>query len=57
MLGFYNIFILTAIWHKLRTGRQQKLDLEYNFFLRVDAVMARMSHVFKDEAFVVIHKN
>ena len=57
MLGFYNLFILLAIWYKLRKGRQQKLELEYNLFLRVDAVMARMSHVFKDEAYVVINKN
>jgi len=44
-LNFYNILFLLLIWYKLREARRQKLDLEYNFFSRVDSVMARMSHL------------
>ena len=44
--------ILLAIWYKLRQARQEKLDLEFEFFTRVDSVMARMSNIFKDENYV-----
>lgn len=45
LLSFYNLAFLLAIWYKLRQARRQKVDLEYDFFVRVDAVMARMSRV------------
>ena len=45
------MIILVAIWYKLRQARQEKLDLEFNFFTRVDSVMARMSNIFQDEQF------
>ena len=48
-LSGYNLIILVAIWYKLRQARQEKLDLEFNFFTRVDSVMARMSNIFQDE--------
>mmetsp|Transcript_570 Transcript_570/g.1098 ORF Transcript_570/g.1098 Transcript_570/m.1098 type:complete len:158 (-) Transcript_570:25-498(-) len=50
-LGFYNIAFLLGIWYKLRTGRDEKLELEYNFFVRVDQVMARMAKVIEDDKF------
>ena len=43
LLSFYNLAFLLAIWYKLRQARRQKVNLEHDFFVRVDAVMARMS--------------
>ena len=40
------MIILVAIWYKLRKARQEKLDLELDFFTRVDSVMARMANIF-----------
>jgi len=48
-IAMYNLVILLAIWHKLRKGRQEKVDLEMGFFERVDAVMMRMAKIMKDE--------
>ena len=45
LLSYYNLAFLIAIWYKLRQARKEKVNLEYEFFVRVDAVMARMSHV------------
>ena len=49
MLSMYNLLLMGAIWYKLRKGRQDKLDLEHQFFVRVDSVMARMANIFNDE--------
>ena len=49
MVSVYNLAFLIIIWYKLRKAREQKLDLEHGFFMRVDEVMARMSNIFKDE--------
>ena len=57
MLSVYNLSFLLIIWYKLRKAREQKLDLEYGFFMRVDEVMARMSNIFKDETYKVIRNN
>lgn len=56
LLSMYNIVLLLLIWHKLRKGRKEKVDLEYNFFLRVDNVMARMAYLFEDSEFRVISR-
>lgn len=47
-LAIYNLTFLIAIWYKMRKARSQKLDLEHTFFIRVDAVMTRMSNIFQD---------
>lgn len=47
-LTLYNIAFLLVIWYKLRQGRKQKLDLEYQFFDRIETVMGRMSSAFED---------
>jgi hypothetical protein len=47
----YNVVLLVAVWHKLRKARQEKVNLEFKFFLRVDNVMARMAYMFEDENF------
>ena len=39
------------MWYKLRQAKREKLDLEYNYFLRVDQVMERMSSVVGDSDF------
>ena len=36
MLSVYNLLFLLAIWYKLRKAREQKVDLEYRYFCRVD---------------------
>jgi len=38
----------------MRKARNEKLDLEHSFFLRVDAIMSRMSNIFHDENFTTI---
>ena len=53
MLSIYNLAFLLVIWYKLRKAREDKLDLEYRFFMRVDSVMARMSNIFKDHEYEV----
>jgi hypothetical protein len=50
----YNLGILFAIWYKLRQGRREKLELEMSFFARVDAVMARMAKMFKEEEYLSV---
>ena len=43
ILSIYNVLFLLVIWQKLRNARKEKVDLEYKFFVRVDAVMTRKS--------------
>jgi hypothetical protein len=57
LLAMYNLFLLLAVWYKLRQGRREKIDLEFQFFVRVDAVMARMSNIFDDDEFKVMSAN
>ena len=47
LLCMYNLAFLIAVWYKLRQARREKLDLEYNFFVRIDSVMTRMSYLFE----------
>ena len=36
LLSVYNLAFLLAIWYKLRKAREGKVELEYNYFMRVD---------------------
>ena len=47
-VSVYSLAILLAIWYKLRKARDQKLELEMEYFSRVDSVMARLANMFKD---------
>ena len=47
-MSVYSLAILLAIWYKLRKARDQKLELEMEYFSRVDSVMARLANMFKD---------
>ncbi len=42
---------LLAIWYKLRQSRRDKLELEFQFFQRVEGIMLRMSDIFNDDEF------
>lgn len=50
-LSIYNLVFLLAIWYKLRQSRRDKLDLEFQFFQRVEGIMIRMSEIFNDQEF------
>jgi len=50
-LSIYNLVFLLAIWYKLRQSRRDKLDLEFQFFQRVEGIMIRMSDIFNDQEF------
>ena len=47
-VSFYNLAFLIAVWYKLRQGRKEKIELEFNFFQRVEGIMIKMSEVFDD---------
>ena len=52
-LSIYNVLFLFAIWYKIRQARREKVELEYDFFVRVDAVLARMSEILGESKPVV----
>lgn len=56
LLSMYNVALLALVWQKLRKGRKEKVELEYNFFLRVDNVMARMAYLFEDAEYRVVSR-
>lgn len=51
-LSIYNLIFLIAIWYKLRQSRKDKVELEYQFFNRMETVMLRMASILDDQEFV-----
>jgi hypothetical protein len=52
-ISMYNLFILVAVWYKLRQGRREKQDLEHMFFKRTENIMSTMSAVLETPTDVV----
>jgi hypothetical protein len=47
-LAMYNLAFLIGIWYKLRRARDEKLNLEFSFFQRVEGIMVNMKNIMQD---------
>ena len=50
-LTIYNLIFIIAIWYKLHKAKDEKRDLEFSFFQRVEGIMLTMANIFDDKDF------
>jgi len=48
-LSIYNLAFLLILWYKMRKSRQDKSELEFSFFQRVEGIMVVMTNIFDDD--------
>jgi hypothetical protein len=51
MMSMYNLVLLCGIFWKLRDARNEKKNMEFQFFQRVEGIMLQMSNIFEDQEY------